>query len=134
MSTRLPMAVVGAHLRGQPLHHQLTDRFAVLATETTTAPQYRMFALATDIPKPGLVRVRPGEEGTAFEVEVWEMEPEPFATFVAGVPSPLCIGQVLLADGTSVSGFLCEPFAIDRATDISRFGGWRSYVNQQLSG
>jgi allophanate hydrolase len=39
----------------------------------------------------------------------------------------LCIGKVRLADGTEVSGFLCEPAALDHARDITAFGGWRAY-------
>ena len=35
----------GAHLTGQPLNHQLTDRGAMLERSTTTAPVYRLFAL-----------------------------------------------------------------------------------------
>ena len=130
---RLRIAVVGAHLTGQPLNHQLTDRDAVLIETTTTAAVYRMSALDTDPPKPGLVRVDPAE-GSAFEVEVWEMAAEQFGTLVAGVPSPLCIGQVLLSDGTTVSGFLCEPFALDGAVDISGFGGWRAYLEGSVQG
>ncbi len=53
---RIHLAVVGAHLEGQPLHHQLTDRDAELVSRTTTAPTYRLFALDTEPPKPGLVR------------------------------------------------------------------------------
>ena len=53
----LSIAVVGAHLEGQPLHHQLTGRGATLVARTTTAPSYRMYALTTEPPKPGLVRV-----------------------------------------------------------------------------
>ncbi|WP_425357348.1 allophanate hydrolase-related protein [Marinomonas posidonica] len=27
-----------------------------------------------------------------------------------------------------MSGFICEPYAIVNATDITHFGGWRSYL------
>ena len=122
----LSIAVVGAHLTGQPLHHQLTSRDASLVTTTTTAPVYRMYALATDPPKPGLVRVSEG--GGAVEVEVWAMENADFGTFVDGIPAPLGIGRVVLADGSDVAGFLCEPIAIDGAEDVTRYGGWRAYL------
>ena len=124
----IPIAVVGAHLRGQPLHHQLTERGARLVAATTTAPAYRMYALATDPPKPGLVRVAEG--GRAVEVEVWELEDGPFGTFVDGVPAPLAIGRLRLADGTDVAGFLCEPIATAGAEDITPFGGWRAYLQR----
>ncbi len=95
---------------------------------TTTAPAYRMYALATEPPKPGLVRVATG--GGAVEVEVWALAPDAFGTFVDGVPSPLAIGRVELADGTDVAGFLCEPFATEGAEDITPLGGWRAYLSR----
>ena len=55
------------------------------------------------------------------------MDAAAFGDFVAQVPAPMCIGQVLLADGRDVSGFLCEPIALEGAQDITQFGGWRAY-------
>ena len=95
---------------------------------TTTAPVYRLLALATEPPKPGLVRVADGADGGAVEVEVWELPPAGFAGFVAALPRPMAVGQVTLADGTSVPGFLCEPEAVDGAADITATGGWRAYL------
>ena len=120
------LAVCGAHLEGQPLNHELTRRGAQLVAQTTTAPCYRFYALATDPPKPGLVRVADGDGGAAIEVEVWALERE-FASFVDGIPAPLVIGRVLLAGGDDVAGFLCEPIALRDATDITAYGGWRAY-------
>jgi allophanate hydrolase len=122
------IAVVGAHLGGEPLNHQLTDRGARLAAVTRTAPVYRLFALDTDPPKPGLVRVGKHAAGVgSVEVEVWELEPSQFASFVDAVPAPLCIGRVVLSDGSDVAGFLCEPIAAEGAADITAYGGWRAY-------
>jgi allophanate hydrolase len=120
------LAVCGAHLAGQPLHHQLADRGARLVARTTTAPAYRMVRLPTVPPKPGVVRVPEG--GAALEVEVWALDPEGFGSFVDGVPAPLSIGTVELADGTEVNGFLCEPHAITDAEDITAHGGWRAWL------
>jgi allophanate hydrolase len=123
------LAVVGAHLVGQPLNHQLTDRAAVLVRTTATAPCYRLFALDTDPPKPGLVRVESDDPGAgSVEVEVWELDDAGFGSFVAGVPAPLCIGTVLLADDSAVMGFLCESVALDGTPDITGTGGWRAYL------
>jgi allophanate hydrolase len=124
----VPLAVVGAHLSGQPLNHQLTDRGARLVRTTTTAPVYRLVALATEPPKPGLVRLADGADGGAIEVEVWEVPPAGFADFVAALPRPMAIGKVTLVDGTSVPGFLCEPEATVGALDITAAGGWRPYL------
>jgi allophanate hydrolase len=120
------IAVAGAHLEGQPLNHQLSDRGGQLSARATTSEAYRIYALDTEPPKPGLVRVNDG--GEAIDVEVWELEPAAFADFVDAVPSPLVIGRVLLGDGTDVAGFLCEPIAIEGALDITSFGGWRAYL------
>ncbi|HUP72042.1 MAG TPA: hypothetical protein VM282_03245 [Acidimicrobiales bacterium] len=128
MADSIPIAVVGAHLHGQPLNHQLTERAARLITVTRTASCYRLFALATVPPKPGLMRVDADDpRGAAIDVEVWELDAAAFGDFVAQVPAPMCIGQVQLADGREVSGFLCEPIALEGAADITRFGGWRAY-------
>jgi allophanate hydrolase len=123
------LAVVGAHLTGQPLNHQLTDRGAALVRTTTTASCYRLYALDTEPPKPGLVRVDPAEPGAgAIEVEVWDLDDAAFGSFVAAVPPPLCIGTVRLGDGSSAMGFLCEPLALVGAPDITASGGWRAHL------
>jgi allophanate hydrolase len=123
----LPIAVVGAHLAGQPLNHQLTDRGARLLATSRTADCYRLHALATEPPKPGLRRVERG--GAHIELEVWDLAPARFADFVASVPPPMTIGTVVLEDGSSVPGFLCEPVAFRGAPDISAYGGWRGYLD-----
>lgn len=119
------LAVVGAHLRGQPLNGLLTRRGARLVRETTTAPSYRLWRLAAGpVPRPGLERV--GQGGRAIEVEVWRLDPGAFAAVVSEVAEPLGIGSVQLADGSWVRGFVCEPIGLDDALDITEFGGWRA--------
>ncbi|PKE30089.1 allophanate hydrolase [Rahnella sp. AA] len=120
------VAVVGAHLTGMPLNFQLTSRNAVRVEQTTTASHYKLYALAnTKPPKPGLVRA---EGGSAIIVELWDIPLARFGEFVAEIPAPLGIGSLELADGRTVKGFICEPWAIPDATDITHFGGWRSYI------
>lgn len=121
------LAVVGAHLDGQPLNWQLLERGARKMETTQTAPRYSLYALAgTSPPKPGLVYK--GDGGSAIEIELWEMPIRRFGEFVAEVPPPLAIGSVETADGRWVKGFVCEPRAINGATDISAGGGWRAYL------
>ena len=125
------LVVVGAHLAGLALHHQLTNRRATLVRVDATAPAYRLFALANTEPaKPGLVRVTDASpvQGAAIAVEVWSMGEAEFATFVQAVPPPLCIGTVELSDGSRHKGFLCEPHGLAGAVDITDFGGWRNYL------
>jgi allophanate hydrolase len=121
------LAVVGAHLHGMPLHWQLTSRDARLAASTTTAPTYRLYAMANSAPpKPALVHA--GPTGAAIAVEVYELSAAAFGSFVVEVPAPLAIGSVTLASGEVVKGFVAEPRAIDGAEDITHLGGWRAYI------
>jgi allophanate hydrolase len=123
----IKLAVVGAHLAGMPLHWQLTSRNARLVRAAKTAPAYKLYAMANSTPpKPALAHV--GAGGAALEVEVYELDVAAFGSFVAEVPPPLAIGTVTLEDGENVKGFVAEPRAMDGATEITRFGGWRGYI------
>ncbi|HXJ39561.1 MAG TPA: allophanate hydrolase, partial [Bryobacteraceae bacterium] len=118
----IEIAVVGAHLAGQPLNGQLTERGARLSLATRTAPNYRLYSLdGTVPPKPGLVR-DDAFAGQGIEVEVWLMPEDAFGSFIALVPAPLTIGTVKLADGRSVKCFLCEPAGLAGAREITSFG------------
>jgi allophanate hydrolase len=124
----IAIAVVGAHLSGMPLNGELKALGARFLEAASTAPDYRLFALAgTTPPKPGLLRVAAGT-GAAIEVELWALSASAFGRFVAAVPPPLSIGTLRLADGRDAKGFLVEAAAIEEAHDISRFGGWRAYM------
>jgi allophanate hydrolase len=130
----IALAVVGAHLSGMALNGELTALGARLLETTTTAADYRLYALAgTQPPKPGLLRVTPGR-GAAIEVEIWAMPAEGFGHFVAAVPAPLSIGTLILSDGRGVKGFLVEAEATLGARDISAFGGWRAFMRDHRSG
>jgi allophanate hydrolase len=122
---RVRLAVVGAHLSGMPLNHQLLELDARLVATTTTAPAYRLFDLGTTPARPGMIR--DVERGAEIAVEVWELDPAGVGTFMPKVPAPLAIGTVELADGTTVLGFLCESYALSDAQDITDHGGWRAY-------
>ncbi|MER6557108.1 allophanate hydrolase [Streptomyces sp. NPDC001027] len=122
------LAVVGAHLTGQPLNPQLLAVGARLDVTTTTAPVYRLHALRTSPPKPGLEHV--GEGGAAIEVEVWRLPAQGLGRLLSALPRPMTLGSVQLSDGTAVPGFLCEPSALKNAEDITPHTSWRTYRNQ----
>ncbi|MHB8690387.1 MAG: allophanate hydrolase [Solirubrobacteraceae bacterium] len=130
----IELLVLGAHLRGQPLNDQLLERGATFIADAETAPGYRLFALDTTPPKPGLVRDGDSDgatgAGAAIAGELWAMPPHGLATLLAGLPSPMALGPVTLADGRTVVGFLCEPAALDGAEEITSFGGWRAYLER----
>ncbi|KPF71043.1 allophanate hydrolase [Bosea sp. AAP35] len=124
------IAVVGAHLSGMPLNRELTDRGGSFLRATTTTADYRLFALPGGPPaRPGLIRV--GDGGAAIALEVWSLPPDGFGRFISGIPSPLGIGTLSLADGTKTKGFLCETIATQGARDVTEFGGWRAFVAAQ---
>lgn len=132
------LAVVGAHLTGQPLNHQLADRGARLVRTTRTAPRYRLYALRTTPPKPGLLRTVDGTASDpgagAVEVEVWELNDAALGSFLCDVAAPLCLGTVELEDGSAVVGFLCEEVATRGQLDITASGGWRAHLRSSPPG
>ena len=122
---------MGAHLSGQPLNSQLTERGARLIKTCRSAKNYRLYALAnTQPPKPGLVREE-GFTGPGIELEVWAMPTNEFGSFVGLIPAPLGIGTVTLDDATTVKGFICKPAALNEATEITHHGGWRNYFRHR---
>ncbi len=124
----IELVVCGAHLRGLPLNHQLTDLGGTFVREDRTAPFYRLYALPGGPPfKPGLVRAA---VGASIAVEVWSLPAEGFGKFVAAIPSPLGVGKLVLESGDLVIGFLCEPFALEGAEEITGLGGWRAYLHR----
>lgn len=124
---KIAIAVVGAHLAGQPLHGQLTERNARLLGSARTATGYSLYALAETQPaKPGLVFDATGLG--RIEVEIYEMDAAAFGSFVALVPPPLAIGTLRLDDGRLVKGFIAEAHGVKGARDITRFGGWRAWL------
>ncbi|MCB9496765.1 MAG: allophanate hydrolase [Fibrobacteria bacterium] len=132
-SSTLRIAVLGAHLSGLPLCHQLTERGASLVETTATASDYRFFALPGSHPrKPGLRRCLPGEQGASIQVELWDLPIGQVGSFLGLVPAPLGIGTLELIDGRSVKGFLCESHALEQAEDITSHGGWRAYLASSL--
>lgn len=123
------VAVVGAHLTGMPLNFQLTTRDAVHIETTKTSKNYALYALnGTVPPKPGLARQ---QDGQSIIVELWDVPTARFGEFVAEIPTPLGMGNVELEDGRWVKGFICEPYGIDDAENISHFGGWRAYIQHR---
>ena len=116
------LVVFGAHLRGGPLVHQLTDRGARFAGEITTAPRYKMTALPTTPPKPGVTRVPDGVQGAALTGHRWLLSPAALGWFLAALPAPMQLGAVEFADGSWRTAFGCD--ASVQGIDISSHGSW----------
>lgn len=127
---RARLVVCGAHLDGLALNWQLRQRGGRLLAKTRSSPDYRLYALAGGPPlRPGMLRV--AENGVAIEVEIWELPSSELGSFLTGIPAPLGLGKVQLADGSWESGFICEPYGLQGSEDISGFGGWRGWLAQR---
>jgi allophanate hydrolase len=114
-------------MSGLPLNGQLTELGGRLESTARTAPVYRFYALPGGPPKrPGMVRVSDG--GSAIELEVWSLPAAEVGSFLRKIPAPLGLGTVALADGSGVTGFLCEAHAVSEACDITELGSWRTYL------
>ncbi len=121
------LAVCGAHMSGLPLNGELVSRGGRFLATAETAPDYRLFALAGGPPaRPGLVRI--AGDGAAIALELWALPAGRLGDFVRGIPAPLGIGTLALADGTPVKGFLCESEGTAGGRDITAFGGWRAFI------
>jgi allophanate hydrolase len=128
----IAIAVVGAHLSGMALNGELKALGGRLLEATATAPDYRLYALATTPAKPGMLRVE-AASGTSIALEVWALGAAAFGQFVAAIPPPLSIGTVRLKDGRSVKGFIVEAADVSGARDISAFGGWRAFMAEKAT-
>jgi allophanate hydrolase len=103
-----------------------------LLEATSTMPDYKLYALDTTPPKPGMLRVEAGT-GSSIALEIWALPAAGFGEFVAAIPPPLSIGTVRLADGRGIKGFIVEPAAIGGARDITAFGGWRAFMAEKAA-
>jgi allophanate hydrolase len=121
------LVVFGAHLRGGPLAHQLTDLGARWAGDITTAPRYRMSVLPTVPAKPAVTRVPDGEPGAALSGHRWLLSPAALGRFLAALPAPMQLGKVEFDDGTWRTAFGCDAAAATGA-DISTYGSWPAAI------
>ena len=103
--------------------------------KTQSAPCYKFYHLPPTMPgmpaRPGMVRVAAGQGGAAIAMEVWAMPASEFGSFLEGIAPPLGLGRVQLADGSEVCGFICEGIAAETAQDITAFGSWRSWLENE---
>ena len=117
----VPLVVVGAHRKGQPLAHQLETLGACWAGQVRTAARYRMVSLDTQPPKPGVYR---SEDGAELVAERWLLSEAALGHFLAALPEPMLLGSVRLNDGSSAVGFACDAVAASSGSDITRYGDW----------
>lgn len=124
----IELAVFGAHLRDQPLHWQLEELGARFAGAIRTTDAYRLTAMATTPPKPGLVRTEPGA-GAPIPGELYRLSEAALGRFLAALPAPMALTAIELEDGRGVIGFTATHDATATAADITEYGGWRAYLS-----
>lgn len=121
----MDIAVVGAHLTNFPLNVDLLTLGASLSQRTNTSPNYKLYELQGTTPsKPGLAR---DPQGSSIEVEIWTIPLSNVGAFLSTIPSPLGLGSVEMEGGRWVKGFICEPYGLVGAKDVTAWGGWRKY-------
>ena len=125
----LDVFVVGAHMSGQPLNRQLVALGADFVHDAATDASYRLYRLPGTPERPGLV-CRDGDGAASVPGEVWSVPMESVGRLLAEIPAPLGLGRVTLSDGTDVVGFLCEADAVDGCMEITRYGGWRRWLER----
>ncbi|WP_238423397.1 allophanate hydrolase [Gordonia sp. 'Campus'] len=119
----IELAVFGAHMRGGPLTQELSDRGARWAGEVTTTAAYRLVALDTTPPKPGLIR--DPAAGRAIRGEIWTLPSAALGEFLAALPQPMMLGRVEIAAGETgparwVVGFGCAADAGAEGESLDR--------------
>ena len=125
----IDLFVCGSHMSGLSLNGQLTELGAEFLRRVETAPHYRMFVLSPteSIPiRPGLVRCP--EETVSFPGELWKIPLKNLGAFMLKIRFPLGISQVQLKNGEMEYGFCCDPSGVESESEITDFGGWRSYL------
>ena len=124
----IDVAVFGAHLRGEPLNHQLTSLGGRFVRDVRTAAHFRMLLVEGSVERPAVIRSDAGEE---LPGELWRLPASGVASFLTGIAAPLALGEIELADGTSVIGFTASVVGTER--DITHLGGWRAYRQTALA-
>jgi allophanate hydrolase len=121
-ATAVPLVVVGAHRKGQPLAPQLEELGAAWDGPVRTAARYRMVSLDTVPPKPGVYRS--DDDGAELAGERWLVSEAGLGRFLAALPEPMLLGSIELADGSNAVGFACDAVAAAEGEDITRYGDW----------
>jgi len=118
------LAVNGTLMRGLALNANMLAAGGRFQRETRTAPTYRLWSIGDR--HPAMLRVTTG--GVAVAVEVWDVPPAGLADILVKEPPGLCIGKVLLEDGSECLGVLGELALVEGQREITHFGGWRAYL------
>jgi hypothetical protein len=118
------LAVNGTLMRGLELNKNLLAINAKFIRETQTEPAYRIWSIHDR--HPAMLKVK--KSGVAVAVEIWEVPASGLVTLLIQEPPGLSIGKVKLIDEEEVLGVLAEPFLCEGQHEITKYGGWRAYI------
>ncbi len=121
------LVVNGGLMRGMRAHGRLAAAGAVFLRDVRTAPVYRLWSIEDR--HPGMIRFATG--GASIAAELHAVPRGTVAQVIEEESDGLCVGRVLLHDGTAPLGVLIEPRRIEGMEEITAFGGWRAYVEAQ---
>ncbi|NET08678.1 MAG: glutamyl-tRNA amidotransferase [Merismopedia sp. SIO2A8] len=123
MSDTIKLAVNGTLMQGLALNPNLLNVGATFEREAKTEPAYRLWTI--DDRYPAMIKVNKG--GRAIALEVWQVPLAGLGIILTQEPPGLAIGKVQLEDGEEVLGVIGEPLTVEGKTEITEYGGWRSY-------
>ncbi|SAK91092.1 amidase [Caballeronia hypogeia] len=126
MTDKTLLAVNGTLMRGLELNHNMIAAQGEFVREERTGACYRIWSIGDR--HPGMLRVKQG--GVQVSLEVWALPMAMLGQLLLSEPAGLCIGKVLLADGSEVLGVLAEPWLVEGQKEITEKGGWREYTGK----
>ena len=128
----IAIAVVGAHLSGMALNGELRTLGGRLLETAVTAPDYKLYALATTPPKPGMLRVDPGKANGDRAGDLVDVFLGLRPVRRRGAAAALDRHHPALRRPQR-ERFLVEAAGVEGARDISSFGGWRAYMAEKAA-
>jgi hypothetical protein len=120
------LAVNGTLMRGLELNQTLLELGGVFIRVARTAPLYRLWSINDQYP--AMLRVNTG--GAPIVLELWEINHSGLVGVVENEPPGLALGFVSLEDGSQVLGIVAEPFILEGMAEITAYGDWRVYMQQ----
>ena len=120
---RVLLAVNGGLMSGMRSNQAMLDAGGEFLRNDQTAKRYRLWSI--DDQFPAMVRVSDG--GAAIALEVWQLTATGLVAILNREAVGLSVGKVELASGERVLGVIGEPVLCEGHTEITEFGGWRSY-------
>ncbi len=125
----LQFAVNGSLMRGLELNINLLNVNAEFVKETTTIDKYRLWSINDKYP----AMLRDLTNGKKISLELWKLSSVALLKVLEQEPPGLCIGKIELIDKRWVFGIMGEPYICRDQLEITKWGGWRNYLDNKFS-